>query len=433
MLNHGMSRLAAAEHRRVLRTVSDRFVRASIYLELGRLYRVLGRMKNAHLELKRSFAELGLSWPRNSWAATLVAYFRAGSIPTLHPDFNKQSQKVRTEFYAELYEEVGLSAYYLQQRHVLVRAIIETRVPCKMIGNSPALLNWYGGGAAVLVLMGLRKKGRALLEKCADVAAALDTPKYYAKHILWRALAEDYQGQPVRSAALFESCMEKYRDELELSDLRMATITLSLNYLSRGHPEKALHALNYFPTVGGDKDDWSLGSSSWYRLGPEAMLGQTDRLAKARSIFQSILTVDNDEKWRLAQFLGQLLIVERVKGAQQEKVTDLFNRFKVLHMTPHATHLETCFFWVALCYARMELAISSPAWVDDFKKSISDVRQLPNHPTNLAHYSFFQAALAKMQGRTGASRRWMEKSRVLAEGNGNLWVLNEIERSLPRC
>jgi len=429
--------LAISQFRTALRFEADAYERAKAYLELARIYRIAVRMKNARLELMRSFEAAGLAWPRNSWASVLASCFHPEPMNKPHPDFERQTRDTKIRFVAELYEEVGLSAYYLRHIPTLLQAIIRVKGICMELGPSRVLLNWYGGAACVCSLIGLRKRSLQLIRHCHDVSTQLSCRTDAGKALVWKALLYDYHGLPVRSAELFEECLREYGADLYPFDLRLAAVTLSVNYLSRGHYEKALSAMSrltelypYFKTQ--EADDWSFDSAAWYTLAPKVMLGQMEDIDKMANAFRSILSVDKDEKWLLTQFLGHLLIAGRQTGMEACKAEDLISRFEVLGMSARSTHLETSFYWIAAAYIRFDFAANDKAALPCFRASLKKLGQVPDHPTPRAHYDVLKAGLAWMEGRGHAYRKWSARAAEKARLHDNAWVFVELAKLQSR-
>ncbi len=371
LFRQGEVRSAITQYRTVLRFEADAYQRARIYLALTRIYRVSVRMKNAHLELRRAFAAIGLDWPRNSWASLAISYLRPDQMSSLHPDFNRQARSTKVLFIAELYEECGLSAYYLRHIPTLLQAIVRSKRICFELGPSLALLNWYGGAACVVAMGCLRQKSLRLMQHCDEVAQQLTSRAALGKALVWKALLCDYNGQPIHSAEIFEQCFQHYSADLDPVDLRLSAVTLSINYLSRGHYQEALNALAtltslypYFRSETGDH--WPKDSMAWYTLAPSVMLGHTEEIDKVANAFRSILSADKDEKWLLTLFLGHLLIAGRQTGMEPCKAEDLISRFQVLGMSARGTHLETSFYWIAAAYIRFDFAMQDKGAIDRF-------------------------------------------------------------------
>ena len=429
----GDVRLAITRYRKALRFEADAYERAVIYLELARVYRIAVRMKNARLELRRCAAAAGLSWPGNSWLSLIVSWINPDPLRQSHPDLARKSRVTQICFVADLYEEIGLSAYYLRQVPTLLQAIIRTGNVCRELGPSRSLLNWYGGAACIWSLMGFRKKSLRLIRRCHEISTQLPSPAEPGKALIWEALLSDYNGQPMRSAELFEECLNKYGDDLQLFDFRLSSITLSINYLARGHYQKALDALSqlserYPRFAAGDADGCSLDSCSWHSLAPKAMLGQVgdvDRMVKA---FRSILSVDKDEKWLLAQFLGHLLIAGRQMDMDANKAEDLIKRFEILGMPARRTHLETSFYWIAAAYIRFDAALADATARPRFRTSLAELGKIPGHPTSRAHHAVLKAGSAWLAGNARDYSKWSARAGDEARRHDNRWALVELDK-----
>ncbi len=433
LFRQGEVRLSITQYRKGLRFEIDPLERAKAYLELARIYRISVRMKNARLELTRAFAELGLQWPKNNWTSLLASIVDPEPLRARCPSFELQERKAKIRLVAELYEELGLSAYYLRQIPTLLQSILRIRGICQELGPSASLLNWYGGAACIASLLGLRARSLRWIGRCLEVSTQLTEPVDQGKALIWHALLQDYDGHPVRSAELFEQCLARYGADLYPFDLRMTAVTLSINYLARGHYEQALVAMKtlteryaYFRAQGDD--DWRFDSAAWYTLAPKVMLGQMDDVEKMAHAFRSILTVDKDEKWLLAHYLGQLLIAGRKTGLEAGQVEDLISRFEVLDMSARGTHMETAFYWIAAAYSRFDLAVNDRAALPRFRVSLKKLGQTPRHPTARAHFDVLTSALAWLDGRQRVYTRSMERATQTAKLHDNRWALTELNQ-----
>jgi hypothetical protein len=212
---------------------------------------------------------------------------------------------------------------------------------------------------------------------------------------------------------------------------------LSINYLARGHYEKALDALSklserYPHSRAQGISDWSFDSSAWHTLAPKVMLGQVEDVDTLVNSFRSILSVDKDEKWLLAQFLGHLLIAGRQMGMAAGKAEDLINRFEILGMSARNTHLEAAFYWIAAAYIRYDFALSDKAALPRFRASLNKLGQIPDHPTLRAHRDVLKAGLAWIQRRERTYRKWSAQAADEARRHDNRWAITELSRLQSR-
>jgi tetratricopeptide (TPR) repeat protein len=430
LFKSGDLRGAISAYRRLLRFEKDRFERARIYLELTRIYRIMVRMKNARLELLRAFACVGLRVPKNSLTSFVLSFFYRHNH--LDPDFTKQSKVDQLSMLAILYEELGLSAYYLRQKLVLLQSIVLSRKPCDEAGISRPQLNWYGGSACVMALIGMRKFSLKLIKRCHRISEELKSPRDLGKALIWKALLYDYNGMPIRSAEMFRHCLDVYGHDLDPFDLRLAALTLSTNYFSRGHFEDALYPLKKMKTWNpcfnfvGKKVSW-MDASFWYSLGPSVMLNKEEGVGTILSSFRSILSSDKDDKWLIAQYLGHLLTVERKISLPGFDLEEIVRRFRILEMKASETHFEASFYWISQAYLSFDHARKDPRHVEKFKASLANLKRTPPHPTNQSHYAVLRAGLALITKDIDGFHFWKEKGTELAQKIDNRWALNELQ------
>lgn len=428
----GELRKAISEYRQALRFEKNQFERSKIYLELTRIYRIMVRMKNARLELMRAFEALGLEWPKNTIYSLVKAYIEKNRLPNLHPNFIQQDKNARVLLLAELYEELGLSAYYLRQNFILIQSTIKSKSICHLLGPSRPLLNWYGGTACVMSLIGFEKKSLEFIKKCHEISEVLNDPKDEGKVLIWKALLYDYNGYPVRSAELFKKCLDDFGSKLDPFDLRLCTVTLSTNYFCRGHFQNALDTLNKLeicnPCFKRKQEKDFIDIVAWYSVGPSLMLGKNIDIEKIVQNFRSIMSTDKDEKWLLTQFLGHLLTAKRKVGLKFHDMEDLVKRFEILEMTPKKAHFETIFYWIAEAYLRFDQALANRSFIPKFKKSLKSLAKTPRHPTNLSHYAVLKTGLALLENHKKEFIYWSQKAADESRIINNQWALQELSK-----
>ncbi|MCB0413384.1 MAG: hypothetical protein KDD50_03565 [Bdellovibrionales bacterium] len=423
---------ALSEYRLALRFEKNKYNRTLIYVELTRLYRVMGKMKNARLELKRAFTEINLQWPQNSLFELIKIYLLAKKQDHLNADFKRQSKIDQSIVLADLYEEMGLSAYYLRHKYILLISSLASKDICLKLGPSLPLLNWYGGSSCIFALIGFKTKSQSLIKKTREIANHLNIESCTGKYLIWQALMCDYNSNPVLSAQFFKEALEKYADKLEMFDLRLAVQTLSTNYFSRGHYQEALDVLSYlkhdsFPEAFSlDREERY--EKNWCSIGPAICLNYSINVSKMVQNFKSVMSADKDEKWELTLFISHLMIGLRYKKILNHTLEDIIKRFEVLNMKPKDTHSESSIYWVIAGYLKYDIAKEHPHKTKEFKKFLKLINSIPYHPTYRSHYNTLLAGYYFLRKNKSRFYQQYEKALKLSQSIENKWSIFELDK-----
>lgn len=392
----GNIRKSIALYRAYLRTETDPYKRAKVYLVLSKIYRIQVNMVSAQLELKRAFAELQLVWPQDTFWS-LCKYVVGFQIDD-YLKFTTDEPKMQVlEFIAELYVEFGLSAYYLRQKWRMYLASVLSRKICNTNEHSPAKMNWYGGTACLLALLRLPSFATKYMKKCIEIAHSINNPTHMGKAQIWHALMMDYLGYPLDSARIFEEMLKKYGHDLAPGDLRLASITLSMNYLFRGQSHESLEALRapekYNACFRGE-DLGGRDSLVWYSIPSRVMIGEKVNPKNQMNVFRYVLSSNNKEKWLLTQFLACLMAADNWTSIfDHQDLEGFMKRFELLGMKPQTTFFEACFYWIVRAYSKSRY-LNTPEQIRDFKKAIMDVKKSPKHPMVYSHYLILETIWA---------------------------------------
>ena len=153
-----------------------------------------------------------------------------------------------------LYEEAGLSTYYLRGSNLLMLQIsFRAKKIAAELGPSLEMINWLGATGTLLAIINQRAFSEILLSRGDKIAKDLSLQYPQAKQQMWRALSADYLRKPQMSVRIFEQIISDYKNIVTMSDLRLICITMSCNYVIRGHTALASRAIEQLFTEY-DKD-----------------------------------------------------------------------------------------------------------------------------------------------------------------------------------
>ena len=240
--------------------------RSQIYLNLCRIYRSLILMKNARLELIRAFKAIKEPYPKNSITSLIasVLNYLIGVIRT--PRIGSIKKDAEIEHKVALYEEAGLSAYYLRETNPLFQCMFRVRELVCKLGPSIQLLDWYGGKGAVYGIAGLRKKNENINKLMNELVEKIQQPRAFGKALVWKGFAQDYLGNPVQSAKHLATTINKYGKDLDNSEFQTSCTTIACNLNLRGHMEESIQYTELLSERNqGQEKDWSGRSNlNWY-------------------------------------------------------------------------------------------------------------------------------------------------------------------------
>lgn len=450
-LNCGQLRSAVESGRTALRLSETAMDRAEVHLKMCQLYRMMVLMRNARFELRKAAEELRLTFPENTGVSLIVAL--VSSIPGFiryHRPVSAEGLDAEETRFLRLtvlfYEEIGLSAYYFRERLSIFQAGILSRAPAYQLGDSLQLLNWKGGYACVLTLLGLSRIADQLYRDAMSIADNLakntrdsersdvdDSVGVQAqkKFLLWEALYFDYRGEPLKAGKSLASALYGEPRFTSGSDRVMAASTLCCHLFVRGKMQESIDAIDRGLQFQSSSTQELLNGRiyyDWYKIPALCFLGQwqivESVLRQSRAIFSSM----DEEKWRLAQYLGVNLIYQYLnpKLRNEVEIKNYFSRFSDLKLSPRNAYFEASFYWIGKAYLLLEICESKPEYVADFKKSLKELKQLPDHPNHEAHRQAILARWFHRQGQKQKAQECAEKARRMAFEQENAWVSAEL-------
>jgi tetratricopeptide (TPR) repeat protein len=428
----GYARKGIELYRKALKLASTPSERAEVYIRLCRLYRIMIRMENARYELRQAFNTLDIEYPRASAGALLrsafsfVASFARRPRPPSTPDDLR-----RLEVSVALYEEAGLSAYYYGEYVPLIQCMMNPRALAFRIGPSKEMVNWFGGSACVLSLLGLHKAADSLLDRADRMSEKLGQRYPIAKALVWRALTLDYAGYPVKSAESFSRLVAEFHTDLQPHDVRLAATTLSVNLMLRGHMAESSRAIEslFVSAVDLKSSVFSCTRTfiEWYRVPALSFCGRDDELREIINNSKAIFSSLDVETWQVTQFLGGLLIYYYTReDPPLEEIKISLKRFESLHLSPRATHREACYYWVGKAYILVELFHTGKVSERQARRALAELGRTPPHPSLQAHCLLLTAKLERYKNPDAPIHSSLSQALTLAEEHDNDWVRFEV-------
>lgn len=429
----------AIEHlRSALQTEEDPLTRSRIYLLLCRLYRIEIRMRHARLELERAFKAINAPYPFPGFFPLIksvgVWLLQSARRRTVEP---RVDPAIRHR--VDLYLEAGLSSYYQREWSPMLQCVLRVRDLVKRVGPGREMIDWLGGAAVVLALLRLQDRSRATLRRIEDLANAMGDRNAQARVLIWKGLALDYLGDPRASIECFRHALDGHVGDIDLNDAAMVCPTMACNLVLRGKMKEALHALDFLNermnrSVRAPAETVEQWEQRWYALPALTRLGKgepaTDILARANSVFSS----SDHEKWRVAQYLGNVLLHYYFRDdIKPEDVDNICARFAFLKMTPSGTHLEACHYWVARAYAACWFYERDPSSRREFDRALRDLAKTPVHPSLRAHLFVLTSRLHLAESGESEAAACLVKAEKLAETTDNDWVRYEVYRARRRA
>jgi hypothetical protein len=424
----GYFRKAIELNRAAFQFVTNPLERANVFLSLCRLYRMMILMANARFELKHAFRELRMHYPSSTVGALLrslvqftTSYVRPGAAPST------DDERTILETQIALYEEAGLSAYYYREYLSLIQCTLRPRALVYRLGPSIQMINWLGGTGCVLSLLGIGKAADSMIGKAEQISRTLPPGYPGAKALLWRALAQDYLGEPTLSAKSFSKLLTEFRCDLSPHDLRLASATLACNYLLRGQMQESNRVIeSMFDEISSSQATVFSNSQTfvdWYRIPALSFLGRDTELQDIIKNSKVIFSSTDEEKWQVTQFLGGLLIYYYTQEDKpMDEIDNCLRRFDSLGLTPRSTYSEACHYWVARAYVLLELFREGKVEESRALQALSDLERTRRHPSVLAHFYLLRA---KWKWNTNDKSRIQEnltQALNLAERHENDWV-----------
>lgn len=385
----GHSRRAIECLREALYSAQNSLERAKAHLLLSQTYRTIIQMRNARKEIEQAFSEMNLEIPRNYFLQTVKSLLEF-SKHFISPDKNKESDE-SLKLKVALYVEIGLSGYYLREDFLMIQATLRGYISAKKLGRSIEMINWYGGTICVLVLKNKTFMASKLKLKAEQMLNELDTPVAWAKWNIWQAIALDYNGDSKKSVELFEDIFQNHKNHLGIHDLRLGVFTMSCNYLLRGHFEKSIQSLNFlFEKNHSEEGNYFCHSNrfiDWYKIGAFSFTQGDSAIVENLKFSRAIFSHQDEEKWAITQYLGNLLFNIYNNGSKNLAQTDeIEKRFLALKLSPKKTFIEASFFWVALALVRLEQFHRRSISKLQMIKTMRKIKDMPDHPILNQHY-----------------------------------------------
>lgn len=407
----GFFRRSISFHRKSLLQTQSFAKLSFIHLQLCKIYRILIQMKSARYELQLAFQYAQVPFPHNNLPCLFLLlsnYFRRITL--------SESEKIQT---VALYEEAGLSGYYFRHYLTMLQCSLGVRRIALSLGPSLQLLDWYGATACLLAFSGFKDKAESYLE-VVDTLSKKNISSYKAQY--WKGLCNDYLGKPFAAEECFIHCLKD--SSITIFDRRLILMTYLLHQSLKGDAKSALKLFkeqqNLFPEDNFQLPIQEKNLIEFYSIG---LLSLEGNFADSEVIIQksrAIFAQSHQEKWLIAEFLGQLLMHYYFKKDYfNVEVFEAYQRFALLELSPRTTPIEATLFWVAKAYLQLKKFEASPCNENkkDFLMALNDLSQTPSHPAIKAHLLLLKSKFSKTS--TEKTQEWAKKYE-------NHWVLKEL-------
>ena len=266
-----------------------------------------------------------------------------------------------------------------------------------------------------------------MIGKAEHISQELPPGYPQAKALLWRALAQDYLGEPTVSAKSFSKLLTDFRCELSPHDLRLASATLACNFLLRGQMRESNHVIeSMFDEISPSQATVFSNSRTfvdWYRIPALSFLGRDLELRDIINNSKVIFSSTDQEKWQITQLLGGLLIYYYTREDKpMEEIDNCLRRFDSLGLTPQSTYSEASHYWVARAYILLNLFHEGKVEESRAVQALSDLDRTRRHPSVLAHSHLLKAKWKWNTNDQSHAREDLTQALNLAERHENDWV-----------
>ena len=412
-------RLLLGDLRQRLAHETDPLSRVKIRIEIVHLYRKICLMKNARHELMGAFHDLSIHYPANRFKALGPILIDVARLWRARKNILPEELSMRTI----LFEEAGLSAYYLRDFFSMAFCVVGAFLPAFLRRPGPDWATWAGASACALALLKMRGGVRALHKALDKTVSAVNTNEIRSRSAMWKALAHEYLGDPTLADQDFRISLPHSNQ----TDRRLITFTLCCNLNLRGHAKEIFDAplggAALFPA--GDALEWcTLPGLAW--LGREEEKG--DILRRSRAIF----CANNAEAWLIAQYGGNVLLSSYLSGLwDEEEINDCISRVRMMGLRPWEMHVEASHVLVGEAYIEMTRALregAPPSTRKNYRRALGRLAQSFPHPSLKIHELLIRAIdAAACQNRTSFSH-FLFRSERLAQKTDNDWARFEIFR-----
>ncbi len=412
-------RLALTDLHRRLAGETDPLSRVRIRIETVHLYRQICLMKNARYELVEAFHDVSIRYPANTLRAVRPLIVDAARLWRGRETVSPEELSLRTT----LFEEAGLSAYYLRDFLSMAFCVFGAFLPAFLSRPSPAWAAWAGASACAFGLLKIRWAVKFLHRVLDKTVAAVGTEEIASRAHLWKALAYEYLGDPANADKGFRNSLPRSNP----TDRRLLTFTLCCNLNLRGHAKEIfdppLGGAEIFPA--GDALEWcTLPGLAWLARDVERL----DIIRRSRAIF----CANNAEAWLIAQYGGNVLLSSYLSGAWDDaELNDCMSRVRMIGLRPWEIHVEASHVLVGEAYIEMTRALREGLRPSDRTEFCRALRRLSHsfpHPSLRLHEVLIRATNAVACRDQASLSRWLVQGEAFAERTNNDWARFEILR-----
>ena len=435
-LKDGRIRRAIEFTREALHYTTDEDERVYVYLSLSRMYRMMIYMQNAKTELEKAFTIYNIEFPKVGVFAFLFSALNIFSRIEVKDDagLRPDAYSRKNQLLVALYEEAGLSAYYMRESVFLLLQI--SLLARKIVSRFPASLETVNYLAATATAYSLSSKGYlgdSYMELASAAASSIKSKTADSKLKLWKALLLSYQNKSVDSAKLTEELLTTEKKYLSPYDLRLISTTLAMNYIVRGKTKESLTAINATLT-NYDQITTNVFSSSksfieWYKIPALSFMGKNKEVEKIILNSQAIFTSVDEERWQLALYLGCIITYHYFSNRRDmSAIQDVFKRFDSIHLSPQKTFMEAQLFWIGKAYLLLDLYYQGQVPKKQLLQAVTNVRGITKLRVTQSHYLVLQAHIYLINKNYRQAEIYVEKALTLCKEVENDWGTYEAKK-----
>jgi len=432
-LKDGRLRRAIEFTREALARTENDDERVFVYLSLSRMYRMMIYMQNAKSELKRAFAIYKVDFPHSGtipFLASLTSLLY--SIPTTSSKDTTHTK--RQKLLVALYEEAGLSAYYMREPlFLLIQISLQARKVVSKLNISLETMNYLAATATAFSISTKGSLGNSYMNKARTIAKGLKDKKTEAKLKIWEILQLSYQNKGVESAALTEDLIAHEKKHLTPYDLRLISTTLALNYIVRGKARESLAAVDITLTDYDHSSDNVFSSSKpfieWYKIPALGFMGKNKEAERIMVNSKAIFTSVDEERWQLAIYLGGLITYQYFSNRRDmSEIQNIQNRFDSISLSPQKTFMEAQLFWIGKAYLMLDLYYQGQASKKQLVEAVTNVGKITYFNATFSHHLVLRAHLYFIDKNYRQAESSLEKALTASNKFKNDWSKYEAEK-----
>ncbi|MCA9521087.1 MAG: diguanylate cyclase [Myxococcales bacterium] len=419
-------------------------------IERAGLWRRLAQIHGARIEpdpafvaIGKGFAELDVTPALGRTGAILRSAaawlaraperrFSGGYKPETEPTTVR-----RLEILSQLYEEAGFLAFFRNEEMVMLHSCLAALRSSFRLGPSRELVNAFCNYAALLAMLGLRKRAKHYVYEARNIALALDDRSSIARAALYEAWVAEFSGEHREAEQLATRALERHTRWIDGVDYVNAAIEVAWNLELRGYTREAwswiqrvMERLKY---RGGDESPYDHPHGYDYAASLLATLGRPSEALNYLEENEEFLARTPQYLYAHAELLAHRLLFHVEQGEVGEPIDAAVERFATLGLKPGKAPLFLRHFFIFHAYARALAAERSPEATLDgpmnaLAAALVELRKAATVPLIEAHLRVLEARYARLSGDERRARRRLSQAQLLAESVDSPWVAYEIAR-----